>query len=307
MNKARILIAVICVGLLSIGCDKIPILAKKALKSETKNMTPVSGKIVATIGNFNISAEDLNKEVDDYNKILEANRMASGKIDTKEKKLTYLRNELIRKYMLYQEALDRGMDKNEEINRILEKEKVDLLVAELVRTELKKIEVSSKEIEDFYSENKELLKEPEQRKILEIVTETEDQAKQVYIELLKGTDFGALARQYSKAPTAANGGDVGFLALDPDPKKRTKFDKFYEAGFAPSLEAGGISNIFKGPDGFYIIKLDSIKKSETKSLSELWDNIKSWLLFEKQQKAIKDLADKLAGETKVQVYEEKVE
>lgn len=307
MGKGKILLAVMCMVFFSIGCDKIPFLPKNAVKKAIKNTTTVKGKVVATIGNFDITAEDLNKEVDDYNKILEANRMASGKIDTKEKKIAYLRNELIRKYMLYQEALDRGLDKNEEINRTLEKEKIDLLVAELVRAELKKIEVTSKEIEDFYNENKELLKEPEQRKIFEIITETEDQAKQVYIELLKGTDFASLAKQSSKAPTAANGGDLGFLALDPDPKKRVKFDKFYEVAFAPSLEAGGISNIFKGPDGFYIIKLDSIKKSDTKSLSELWDNIKSWLLFEKQQKAIKDLADKLAGETKVQVYEEKVE
>ena len=51
----------------------------------------------------------------------------------------------------------------------------------------------------------------------------------------------------------------------------------------------------------------SIKKSETKSLSDLWDNIRSYLLYQKQQKAIEELANKLSGEIKVEVYEGKVE
>jgi parvulin-like peptidyl-prolyl isomerase len=96
------------------------------------------------------------------------------------------------------------------------------------------------------------------------------------------------------------------MALELDPQKRIRFDKFYEVAFSPSLEAGGISSIFKGPEGYYIIKLESIKKSEPKALADIWDNIKSWLLFEKQQKAIAELANKLQGETKVEIYEEKV-
>ncbi len=152
-----------------------------------------------------------------------------------------------------------------------------------------------------------MLQEPEQRNLSEIVTNTEDEAKQVYIELLKGGDFTALSKQSSKSPKAAEGGNLGMVGLDPDPKKRVRFDKFYEVAFAPSLEAGGISSIFKGPDGFYIVKVESVKKSEVKPLAELKDNIKSWLLFEKQQNAITELADKLKKQIKVEIFEEKVD
>ncbi|MDD5596040.1 MAG: peptidyl-prolyl cis-trans isomerase, partial [Candidatus Omnitrophica bacterium] len=113
--------------------------------------------------------------------------------------------------------------------------------------------------------------------------------------------------QYSKALTAATGGEVGLISYELDAKKRVRFDKFYEVAFAPTLEVGGISNIFKGPDGYYIIKVDNIKKTEPRPLNELWDNIKNYLLFEKQQKAIAELANKLSGETKIEIYEGKIE
>lgn len=290
---------------ISSGCDKIPFLQGVFHKPQAQK--PPYG-VVANVGSFYITQEDLDSEVKNFNELVTAQGGApKDKIDTREKKIAYLKNDLLRKYILYQEALDRGIENREEIARALRDAKISLLVTELLREETKKIDVSSKDIENFYNQNKELLKEPEQRRIFEIVTPSEAEAKQVYIELLRGADFSALARQYSKAASASNGGDLGVIGLEFEPEKRIKFEKFYEVAFSPSLEAGGISNIFNGPDGYYIIKLANIKKSETKSLSELWDNIKSWLLFREQQKAITDLADKVARETKTEVYEDKVE
>ena len=311
MAKAKLFFIFLILSFAVLGCEYIPGLAPKAKpkpKAEVVNVTmPPSGTVVARVGNFYIGSGDLQKEIDGYNAMVEQQGVPQNKIDSRDKKLAYLRNEMVRKYILYQEALDRGLDKRDDIARALENAKMGLLVSELLREEIEKIEVSSKEVEDFYEQNKEALREPEQRKILEIMVPQEADAKQIYIELLKGADFSTIAKQLSKAKTASAGGDLGLLSLEPDPQKRVRFDKFYEVAFSPSLEVGSISSIFKGPDGYYIVKLESVKKSETKSLSELWDNIKSWLLFEKQQKALADLANKLSGQTKVEVYDGKVE
>lgn len=306
MRKLENFLVILFAVFLFSGCDKLPFIGSTNQAKQLKQKPPVGETVVAKVGNFYITASDLNKEIDNFNSLASAQKLDNNKIDTAEKKVKYLRDELVRKYILYQEALDRGLDKRAEIVKELDAVKMNLLVTELLRKEIEKIEVSSKDIEDFYGQNKDSLKEPEQRKILEIMTPTEDEAKQVYIELLKGTDFASLARQYSKAKTAANGGEVGFMVYNVSPEKRMRPDKFYEVAFSPSLETGSTSSIFKGADGFYIIKLDSIKKSETKTLTELWDNIKSWLLFDKQQKTIVELANKLSGETKIEIYEEKV-
>jgi peptidyl-prolyl cis-trans isomerase C len=306
MRKLGNLLLMLFTVFLFSGCDKMPFMGTTKTVKQTKQSPPVGETVVAKVGDFYITASDLDKEVDNFNSLASAQKLDKNKIDTADKKIKYLRDELVRKYILYQEALDRGLDKKPEIAKELEAAKMNLLIGELLRKEIEKIDVSSKDIEDFYEQNKEMLKEPEQRKILEIVTPTEDEAKQVYIELLKGMDFSSLARQYSRAKTASSGGDVGFMNYEATPEKRIRSEKFYEVAFAPSLEVGGVSSIFKGPDGFYIIKLDNIKKSEPKTLAELRDNIKSWLLFEKQQKAIVELANKLSGETKIEIYEEKV-
>lgn len=287
-----------------LGCDNLP--WAKSKKEPLSTRPPVKEQIVAKVGDFYITADDLDREIENFNALVASQGLEENKIETKAQKLTYLREDVVRKYMLYKDAMRRGLDKNRDIVKALEEAKISLLVAELLRKELEKIDVSSQEIEEFYNQNKDILKEPEQRRILEVVTDSEDEAKQVYIEILKGTNFSDLARQFSKAPTANKGGDVGLIANELDPKKRIRFDKFYEVAFSPTLESGGTSNIFKGQDGYYIIKVESIKKTEAKPLNELYDNIKSYLLFVKQQKAVADLADKLSGETKVEIFQNNI-
>lgn len=307
MRRYGIFLVLLIIAFVGVGCENINLPFFKSKPKVTTAKPPEGATVVAKVGSFYVTKEDLNKWIEIYN--ARATLLGIPKIEIKDrdKKVKYLRDQVVSYYLLYQEALDRGLDRKEEVARSLEINKVDFLVTELQREEIEKIEVSSKEIEDFYNENKEFLKEPEQRKILEIVTKSEEDAKQVYIELLKGADFTALAKQYSIAKTAASGGDVGFIKFELDPKKRIRFDKFYEVALSPSLEAGGYSSIFKGPEGSYIIKLQEAKKSETKTLTELSDKIKSFLTFDKQQKAIAGLADKLKGETKWEIYEGKVE
>lgn len=311
MRGIRNLVFVLAAILVIFGCDKLPFLKSSKSKSSSSRSAsgslPAGESIVARVGNFYITAKELNKEVENFNALVTIQGMPQNKIDSRDKKISYLRNEIVRKYVLYQEALDRGIDRKPEVVSEIERSKVNIVVSELLKEELDKINVSSQEVEDFYNQNKEFLKEPDQRRISEIVTSSEEEAKQVYIELLKGGDFGALARQYSKAPSASKGGDLGFIALETDPQKRIRPDKFYEVAFSPTLEEGSISNIFKGPEGYYILKITGIKKAEPKSLSDLWNNIKNLLLFEKQQRAIADLAGKLAGEVKIEIYEGKVD
>lgn len=300
MSNKSFIIIVLGIFIL-LGCEQFPWPPGKAKKPTLG--PPQGATVVASVGDFYITTDDLKREVDNYNALMDAQRMPQNKIDTREKKITYLKEDVVRKYILYQEALKRRLDKKEDIMKILEDARISLLVAALLREETEKVEVNDKEIEDFYNQNKNLLKEPDQRKISEIVTETEEQAKQVYIELLKGGDFVSLAGQYSKAASAGSGGDLGYIIYEFDPKKRIRFDEFYEVAFSPSLDVGSISNIFKGPDGYYIIKLQDIKISEIRPFKELKDNIKNWLLFEKQQKALANLADRLSGETKIEIHE----
>ena len=298
-QREKLLCLIAVVGLLA-GCGKF--FPKKPVKEVPKvesQVQEVKGTVIARVNNQPITLEGLNEEVENYNKYVPADR-PEGKIDTRDKKLTYLKNELIRRSLLAQVAADRGLDKKEELQKALNNLKQNLLVAELVKSETENIEATSTEIEDYYNQYKEQLKEPEERRIREIVVVAENDARDVLIELLKGADFAALAQMRSISASAKNGGDLGYI------KKGLKSPQFDEVAFSLTLEAGRTSNYFKGPEGYYILKLEAKRESKAKSLSELWDDIKNGLRFLKQQKKIEELISKLSADARIEVFESAV-
>lgn len=282
------------------GCEKLfPKKPPKVVSQAQTAVSEVKGTVIARVNNQPLTLEELNEEVESYNKYVPADK-PEEKIDSRDKKINYLKNEMIRRALLAQAALDKGLDRKEELQKALNSFKQNLLVAELIRAETENIEVTSAEIEDYYNQAKEQLKEPEERRIREIVVATENDARDVLIELLKGGDFATLAQMKSTAASAKNGGDLGYI------KKGLKSPQFDDVAFSTTLEAGRTSNYFKGTEGYYILKLEAKREGKVKSLSELWDDIKNGLKFLKQQKKVEDLISKLSADAKIEVIESAV-
>ncbi|MDD5771758.1 MAG: peptidyl-prolyl cis-trans isomerase [Candidatus Omnitrophica bacterium] len=283
------------------GCDKIKIPGSKkteaAAEAKVSPVIPqVKGEIVARVNNIPIGLDDFNQEIEMYNANVPEDQ-PELKITTREQKISYLKNEVVRRTLLYQEALDRGLDRNEEVLDALEKTKMQLLVMELVKQISEKADVSSKEVEEYYNAYKDQLKEPEERQIREIIVASEQDARDILIQLLQGADFAALAKVNSRSPSARDGGDLGFV------KPGTKSTQFDSVAFSDSLETGKISSIFKTPEGYCIIKLEAKRGGRQRSLSEMWDDIKKGLIFMKQQQVIEEMIGKLSRNAKIDIYE----
>ena len=298
--KFRIILLAI-IGIFSsaiLGCDKFNSTVSR--KPETKiiagSIIQPRGPIVAKVNNIAIGLDDLNDEIELYNANVQSDRPES-KITTKEQKVNYLKNEIVRRTLLYQYALDKGLDRNEEVRRAVEKNKQDLMVVQNIKELTSNMDVTSKEVEDYYNTYKEQLKEPEECQIAEIVVSSDQEAREILIQLLQGADFATLAKSNSKSSSAKDGGDLGFIQKG---KKSAQFDA---VAFSGSLDVGKVSNIFKTPDGYNIIKLEAQRGGKQKPLSEMWDDIKRGLIFLKQQQAIDDLTGKLSRDAKIEVYE----
>lgn len=299
--KSKIILGIIMSLLLGgiLGCDKFNSLTKK--KVEVKTDAPSStieprGPIVAKVNNISIGLDDLNDEITLYNANVPADK-PELKIITKEQKVNYLKNEVVRRALIYQHALDQGLDRSKEVQQALEKNKRDLMVLQDIKDIAKNITASSKEVEDYYNAYKEQLKEPEERQISEIVVGSEQDARDLLIQLLQGADFATLAKSSSKSSSAKDGGSLGFIQKG---KKSAQFDA---AAFSDSLDVGKISSIFKIPEGYSIIKLEAKRGGKQKPLSEMWDDINRGLVFLKQQQAIETLIGKLSREAKIEVTE----
>ena len=291
---------------LLLGCDKIDFLNPKKSSTAAKIPTlPVKGTVIAKVNNFPITLEELNRYVNIYNASVDLRQDLTPeqkhalKIETRDKKIEYLKTLLVPQAVYYQAALDRGLDRKDEISEGLARYRIAVLAQAMQEEIVKNIEISSAEVEDAYQSNKELFREAEVRRVREIVTNTEGEAKQILIELLQGADFSTIARTRSIAESAKDGGDLGDITKG----QQSSSPAFDEIVFSPALQQGQVSSVFKGPKGFTIVKVESIKEGRQVSLSEAFDTIKAYLLAKKQQEELEKAYSKLSSESKIEIYE----
>ena len=294
-----------------VGCENLPFFApkKKPVKpsqSTGQQVQEVRGTVIARVNNMAITLEELNEQVDSLNKLAVEQKRPQDKVDSRDKKIKFLKEELVRQKLLYQEALNRGLDRKDSVRSAIENLKMSIVISELIKEELDKVDVTSSEIEEYYNRYKAQFREAEQRQIREIRVDSEDQAKQVLSKYYSGEDFAALVTQYSKADSASTGGDLGLIALPQTEKDMKRCDKFYEAAFSPSMEIGSVSGIFRCPDGWYILKLEAKKEGKQKTLNEMWDDIKNALKFIKQQQHIEKIISDLTTQANISVDEGKI-
>jgi parvulin-like peptidyl-prolyl isomerase len=206
---------------------------------------------------------------------------------------------MVNQELLYQEAKSRGIQNRQEIKDLADGYLRGLVVRQLMIDVTENITVDPQEIEVFYNQYKDQLGEPEQRHIREIVVGSEDEAKQILVSLLQGGDFASLATEKSISTTKQNAGDLGFITRG---QRGEEYKKFDDVAF--SLELGQPSTVFKGPQGYCIVKAEEIKESKVRPITEVWDQVKNSLLPLKQQQRVQELIDKLKANSTIEVKEE---
>ncbi len=115
-----------------------------------------------------------------------------------------------------------------------------------------------------------------------ILVPTEDEAKSVIAELGKGADFAALAKQHSKDPGAANGGDLGWF------KAGDMLPEFSAAAFA--LKPGQITQTpVKTRFGWHVIKLEERRMAPPPSFEQAHDELRQTMIQEDLRKVLADV------------------
>ncbi len=197
-------------------------------------------------------------------------------------------DEIVKKEILYQEAIKKGIDKGPEFQKKLEDFKKLTLISELFEKEIiSKAKVSDQEVKDYYDKHKEDFTTTSQIKASHILVKTEDEAKKILARLGKGEKFENIAKTSSiDKASAKNGGDLGYFS------KGQMVPEFESA--ASSLKSGEISNPVKTPFGYHIIKVTDRKAGPVVDFDRVKDMISQKLSAERQ----KEVFDKYMGELK---------
>lgn len=307
MKRFSFVIVIIISVLFFCGCEQLSGITKKLGKSsETKSSEVILAKVskwALLLSDFQgqidaiIKANDGKSEIAVERLGILARTMVPAYLETidlatLEGKKTYL-DLLVNLELLAQEAEKRGLDKESDIARNIRQSTVEILDFSLLNRVLKDITVTPLDVENFYNnEYKKTLENIEQRKVREIIVDSEVKAKEMLVELLRGGNFASLASANSTAESAKKGGDLGYLVYQPN----MKFTKFWETVL--TLDKGQTSSIFKNPDKqeYYIIMVEDIKKGEPESLNKIYDQLEFILKqkrsFESIDNLLKDIKAK---------------
>lgn len=248
---------------------------------------------LAKVGNTVITEADIEREIKNLPDFVQ--KMFEG-VSGRERFL----EELVKRELLYQEALKKGLDKDPAYQKKLEDFKKINLVGLLLEREIEtKTKVSDKEIRDYYEKNKKDLAPVSQVSLSHILVNTEAEAQKVLERLKKGEDFAQVAKKSSiDTVSAKKGGDLGFFSKGEIPPE------FRIA--AVRLKTGEVSEPIKTKSGYEIIKVTDKKVGQVIEFEKIKNLISQNLLAEKQKESFDSYMEGLKKKYKVEVNKEAV-
>lgn len=167
------------------------------------------------------------------------------------------------------------------------------------------ISVGDQDVENFYTANIDQMRRPVEvhaRHIL-IKPASADAAAQeaakneigeILAEIRAGADFVALATERSQAPSAPQGGDLGFFG------RGRMVESFERVAFA--LEPGELSDVVQTRFGHHLIKVQDRRGGERLPLKAVADRIRAYLIQQKLQSEVEALVTTLRDEGDVKIF-----
>ncbi len=250
----------------------------------------MGGEYVVKIDNRKITEKDLKREFDTIPDM--AKQFFAGPEGTEK-----FAEEIVKKEVLYLEALKRGYDKKEDFIKRLEEYKKVSLINQLLEDEMKKLsQPSEAELKEYYEKHKDDFTTNTQVRLSQIVVKDEQAAMKVFERLQKGEDFAKVAADLSiDKNSAKSGGDIGTF-------KRGDLNKELE-NIAFRLKKGEISNPIPLKDGIHFIKVTDAKGT-VQELEKVRPFIIQKATADKQRNAFEKLLEDTKKKYKIEINKE---
>lgn len=235
----------------------------------------VAAKPVATVNGKPIPANRAE--------LLMANQLSQGQANTPELQ-NAVREELVRREILAQEALKKGFDKKPDVQSQLDLARQGVLIGAYLNEFARNVKISDADVKKEYETVRATLGEKEY-KARHILVEGEDEAKGIIEKLKKGERFDDLAKVSKDPGSKDRGGDLGWA------NQATYVPAFSAAmvklGKGKYTEAPVQSNF-----GWHVIQLDDIRELNAPALDEVKPQILQGMRQRAVEKHILDLRAK---------------
>ena len=250
--------------------------AKEPAREAAKPKPAAKGGNIATVNG--VAVPSIRHE------LLVQQQAARGMPDNEQNR-AMVRDELINREVIAQEAQRSGTAKNAEVQAQMDLARQEVLISAYIREWVRKNPVSDADVQKEYERAKSQAGEKEY-KARHILVETEEQAKSLIAELKKGGKFEELATKNSKDPgSAQRGGDL-------DWNVPSTFDPLFSDAMV-KLEKGRYTETpVRTRFGFHIIRLDDIRAVQFPSLNEVRQRLSQQITQNKINELVKSLRAK---------------
>lgn len=196
-----------------------------------------------------------------------------------------VREELINREIIAQEAAKAGITKNPDLQTQLDLVRQEIIVGAYVRDYLRKHPITDAEVEKEYDRAKGQMPQSEY-KARHILVDSEAQAKDLIAQLKKGAKFDDLAAKNSKdTGTKDRGGDLDWNVPGV-------FDRQFSDAMV-KLEKGKYTETpVQTRFGYHIIQLDDVRAVKIPALADIKPRIQQQLVQQKIETLVKDLRAK---------------
>ena len=216
--------------------------------------------------------------------VLMRERATAGQRDNPELR-NAIREELINRELITQDAARTGVTKRPELQAELELVRQTVIVQAYLRDYVRRNPVTDAEISKEYDRIKAEMGERE-FKARHILVGTEEEARGLIADLRKGAKFDDLAKKSSKDEgTRERGGDL-------DWQTPGTFDKDFSDAMVKLAKGRYTEAPVKTRFGFHVIQLDDSRSAQHPPLAEVKQNLQQRLQRQRVEKAILDLRAK---------------
>jgi peptidyl-prolyl cis-trans isomerase C len=252
--------------------------SKNSSNSSSGAPSSASDPVIARVNGVDITQGDLALAEEDVGSEMQAVSPEAKR----EQLISYLADII----MVTQAADKKNLADNPDFKRRLAFLRNKLLMGYELQQEAKTA-VTDEALHQTYDEAVKSMAGQEEVRARHILVESEDEAKALLEQLKNGADFATLAKEKSKDPGAAEGGDLGYFTKDQ------MVPEFADVAF--KMYPGQLSNPVKTQFGWHVIKVEDRRTKQPPEFDKVKDQIEAFLA----RKAQTDFITKLRQSAKV--------
>jgi peptidyl-prolyl cis-trans isomerase C len=262
-----------------------------------------AAEVLVRIGDTTITVGEFAERLAEQSPYLRA-RYASP-----ERRREFLDN-LVRFELMAAEAIKRGYDRSEEVERTRKQMMIQALMKAEFEDRIQPSDITDDEVRAYYEANREEFDKPEQVRASHILIRDRAKAQRVLREVLaKKADIAfwrTAAQAHNEDPeTRDRFGDLRFFSRPAD--RRADEPEVpaavAEAAFALAQIGDIHDQLVQSPAGFHIVKLTGRRAALRRSLEEASRPIRNRLWRERREQKIQEFIDALRAQADVRIDE----